>query len=411
MAITTVIVIAVAGACSGDDDGDGAASTAGGASSSATAAEVATTAGAVTTAAPTTEAVATTEAATTDVATTDAVTTDAVATYPSTSDAPSAAGFAKVVPGGDCACSDGSEFSFWVREADPSKVVLFFQGGGACFTAETCATAAGSSTFKPTTDDSDDPSEAGGIFDVDNPENPFTNYSVVFVPYCTADVHLGSNITEYSPDVTIQHKGFVNGSAALDHLVSTFPGSTELVVTGESAGSIPSPLFAGIASDRLPAADITVVGDGSGAYPENAGIAGLLDTVWGTTKAIPDWPENEGLTAEQWSFLALYVQSGLHDPEITMARHDYAFDEVQEFFAELSGIPADQLDTLIDENERIIESRGVKLLTYLAPGTDHTVLSNDRFYAEEVEGVRLVDWVTDLVADEPVADVHCTVCE
>lgn len=44
----------------------------------------------------------------------------------------------KAPPGGDCACADGSEFAFWERRADPSKVVFFLDGGGACFDAETC---------------------------------------------------------------------------------------------------------------------------------------------------------------------------------------------------------------------------------------------------------------------------------
>ena len=43
------------------------------------------------------------------------------------------------MPGGDCGCSDGSEFSFRVRKADPKKIVFHLQGGGACFSAETCA--------------------------------------------------------------------------------------------------------------------------------------------------------------------------------------------------------------------------------------------------------------------------------
>jgi hypothetical protein len=45
----------------------------------------------------------------------------------------------KVAPAGDCACADGSEFAFWERRADPTKVVVFLDGGGACFDAETCA--------------------------------------------------------------------------------------------------------------------------------------------------------------------------------------------------------------------------------------------------------------------------------
>jgi hypothetical protein len=37
---------------------------------------------------------------------------------------------------------------------------------------------------------------------------------------------------------------------------------------GESAGSVAAPLYAGLVSDRLPKARITVLADGSGSYPD-----------------------------------------------------------------------------------------------------------------------------------------------
>ena len=39
-----------------------------------------------------------------------------------------AGGWERVVPGGDCQCSDGSKFSFWVRKANPRKVVFYLEG-------------------------------------------------------------------------------------------------------------------------------------------------------------------------------------------------------------------------------------------------------------------------------------------
>ena len=47
-------------------------------------------------------------------------------------------------------------------------------------------------------------------------------------------------------------------------------------MTGESAGSIPSPLYAGLVADRLPDAAITVLADGSGAYPDNPASTAAL---------------------------------------------------------------------------------------------------------------------------------------
>ncbi len=389
IAVAIALAMAIAG-CSSDGDS---------ASSAETTASVAPSAAPITdapTEAPTTaEAVTTTDAPTT----TEAVTTTTAFTD---------SGWTKVVPGGDCQCADASEFSFWVRQADPTKVVFFFQGGGACFSADTCSFTDGA--YKVTTNDGDDPTGKTGVFDFSDERNPLADYSFVFVPYCTGDVHIGDATTTYAPDLTVQHKGYVNGNAALESLVETFPSATQILVTGESAGSVPTPLYAGLVHDRLPAASITVLADGSGAYPDVPAINTVIGTNWGTTNAIPDWPENAGQTAETWSFPGLFVQSGKHDPDIVFARHDYAYDRIQSFFASLAGIPADDLLQLIDENESQIEASGVDLLSYISPGHDHTVLGRPTFYTETVNGVALVDWVTSLVQGEPVTDEHCEEC-
>ena len=66
--------------------------------------------------------------------------------------------------------------------------------------------------------------------------------------------------------------------------------------------------------------------------------------------------------------------------------------------------------SLMDANETQIERAGVNLLSYIAPGDEHTVLTEDRFYTQTVNGEKLVDWVTRLIAGEAVEDVHCDEC-
>jgi hypothetical protein len=329
-------------------------------------------------------------------------------------DATAAAGVWETVTApSDCMCSDGSGFSWFVRrDGDPTKVVFFLEGGGACFSADTCNPE--SDTYKRTvgydggfTAGDEEPT---GIFDFSNPMNPFADYSFVFVPYCTGDVHLGNTTHDYGNGVVVEHKGFVNASTALNAMAELFPDATELVVTGESAGSVPTPLYAGMAHDLLPDARITVLADGSGAYPDIPGINAVIGDAWGTMNAVPAWPENAGVTPETWSFPGLFIKAGAHDPAITFARHDYAFDETQSFFAGLAGIPADNLVSLIDQNEVEVETGGVTLFSYITPGSEHTVLHKPDFYTETVNGTLLVDWVTSLVAGDPVEDVHCTDC-
>jgi Pectinacetylesterase len=380
IAAITIVLLGVFAACSDD-------------SSSISSSTETTTSVVVTSAAP--ETVAATAPDTTDSA--------------PTTDATSPAGWREVTASGECMCADGSPYSYWIHEADPAKVVFFLQGGGACFDLSTCAFDSGA--YKTTTGAGDDPGNiTTGIFDFTDARNPLADYSFVFAPYCTGDVHLGNNTHQYSPELTVEHKGYVNASTALNDLVTQFPDAAQLVVTGESAGSVPTPLYAGLAHDLLPNAEVTVLADGSGAYPDVPAIGAVIGAAWGTENAIPPWPENEGLTAATWSFPGLFIQAHKHDPEIIFGRHDYAFDQVQQFFAGLAGIAADDLVTLIDKNETQIEAGGVDLRSYIAPGDSHTVLSRPEFYTETVEGVPLVEWVSDLVRREPDLDVHCTDC-
>lgn len=316
----------------------------------------------------------------------------------------------QVVPGGECECADGSEFSFWVRAADPTKVVFFLQGGGACFDESTCSFTDGA--YSVTADATDDPGlDPVGVVDFSNADNPFADYSFVFVPYCTGDVHLGNATHEYSPELTVQHKGYVNGTAAVSYLADNFPDATQVVVIGESAGSVASPLYGGLVADALPDAQVTVFGDGSGGYPDVPGVNGLIGGLWGTQNALPPWPGLVALSPEEWSFPELWVQAGLHDPEIVMSRFDFAYDGTQTFFAGLAGLDASQLLMLMDDNEARIESEGVNQHSYTAPGDDHTLVRMDDFYTMDVNGTPLVDWLTDLIGGVDVPDVHCDDCQ
>jgi hypothetical protein len=321
----------------------------------------------------------------------------------STTTSPGSQGWRRVVPGGGCQCSDGSQFSFWVREASPKKVVFFLQGGGACFSAETCPPDRGLYRTKI------EAHLTGGIFDFADRRNPFADYSVVYVPYCTGDVHLGNATREYAPGLTVQHKGYVNGTAVLDRLVASFPHATRVVLAGESAGSVAAPLYAGLLSDRLPDARITVLADGSGSYPDVRRVDGILAT-WGFPSVIPHWPESAGLTADKWSLPGFFVESGRHDPKIVFARHDYAYDANQASWYPFIGIRDKSPLSLMDRNEAQIEGAGVNLHSYTAPGDAHTVLGDESFYTETVNGEKLVDWVTRLIEGRPVGDVHCRNC-
>ena len=254
------LVLVTAAACADDDDSADSAAT-----SEAAPATVLTTTSPPT--APPTIAPATSGAATlpaTDVETTTTAT--APPTTPATTEPPGPQWTETPVAG--CVCSDGSPLKIYERVNDPTKVVLYFEGGGACFSEATCDPN-GSPTYQVNREGLTPSSLAmlRGYFDASNPENPLATDSIVYVPYCTGDVHEGNITTDYGGGVVIEHRGYVNATKALDYLVAQYPDAQQVVVTGESAGSVPTALFGALVADRLPNASVVTFGDSSGAIP------------------------------------------------------------------------------------------------------------------------------------------------
>jgi hypothetical protein len=210
--------------------------------------------------------------------------------------------------------------------------------------------------------------------------------------------------------VVVEHRGYPNGLIAVEHLASSYPDATDVVVAGISAGSAAAPLYAGLVADALPEARIVSMADSSGGYPDLPVLNGAVGSLWGTMSAVPDWPETEGVTAREWSLPGLYGVVAAHAPEVSFGKFDHAYDGAQVFYADLAGFDADELLALIDENAARIEADGADVAEYVAPGDGHTILDTEAIYELEVAGVRFIDWLTELVEGGTPADVRCVDC-
>ena len=122
--------------------------------------------------------------------------------------------------GPEAVCADGSQPAFFERVADPERVVLYFEGGGGCWSEETCRFDGPDKAYTSSSEwVADSLPERGGLFDFANPENPLADHSWVYVPYCTGDLHLGDVTRVYGDDLIVEHRGAVKARTALDHLV------------------------------------------------------------------------------------------------------------------------------------------------------------------------------------------------
>ena len=179
-------------------------------------------------------------------------------------------GWNTLAPGGETSCAVDPDYRFFVRRAAPDRLLVFFQGGGACTDARTCdpdagPTIDGGPAFKPTANVA--PPPQSGIFDLAHRDNPFAEYSMVFVPYCTGDLHLGARDTTYTIEdargtrqFLIKHRGQANAMSALEWTYANLPAPREIFVTGTSAGGYATPFYASLVAQRYPTAHVTGTG-------------------------------------------------------------------------------------------------------------------------------------------------------
>ncbi len=337
-------------------------------------------------------------------------------------------GWNTITPGGSTTCSDGSPFRFFVRKADSTRLVFYLQGGGSCWNAETCDPRSRRTYTRTAIEEIRSPSGAApeegalhGIAAFNHPENPFADHSFVFVPYCTGDVHIGDRDTVYevpateeepARQVTIHHRGYTNGRAALDWTYEHFPGPETVFITGSSAGSIPSPVYARHFAENYPDARVTALGDGAGGYRDLTGAR--PHESWGTLAALSHFENMNEVDSDNFSFEALYIQAAKAHPEATFTRYDTAEDDVQIRFLEIAGADVSGgLQPLLDANEADIDAAlegQDNYRSYIAAGELHTIMLRPQFYTYESDGVKIRDWVASLAAGEAVDDVHCGDC-
>ncbi|MEO2177068.1 MAG: pectin acetylesterase-family hydrolase [bacterium] len=322
-------------------------------------------------------------------------------------------GWNEFSPGGDTTCSDGSPYKFFVRPADPEKLMVYMQGGGGCWTRKTCDPEM-QPTYNIRIGENFRPSEFG-IFNFDNPDNPFSDYSIVMAPYCTGDVHLGSADTIYpgveedQEPLTIHHQGRSNMQSVLQWTYENVTAPKDIFVTGSSAGSIPSPLYASLIADNYPDARVAQLGDGSGGY-RRMNTDSRPDEQWGTFNFLNREKGFETLLPEGFNYEKLYIAAALAHPEILFAEYDAAEDAVQKRFLALSGARDVKLFQALKANHADIRAEASNFKSYIAGGESHTVLLRPEFYNYAADGISVRDWVADLATYSTVTDVTCVKC-
>jgi len=304
-------------------------------------------------------------------------------------------------------CIAGTPFSAFTRAGNPAKLLIMLQGGGACWQDfYNCNVL--SEAQEP-------PVARVGIWDFDSKDNPFADYSIVYMPYCDGSVFGGDNDV-FDPAfgaaigvpaaVVRFHRGLRNLTAGMDLAKATFPHARLITVAGSSAGGVGAVAFAPFLARFLygNTALLTVFND---AGP----VAVNLNDVAAVAARAADWQFGQFYPAsctecdeeaQQTAIIEWRLDS---DSTIREAFYETDGDATNRFFLDLlppNGTQQDYRDLIVTEHGLLNASHPLRYKRFIVSGDNsHTALQSPLFYSQEVDGVPLNEWTDDFLVPRP----------
>ncbi len=306
-------------------------------------------------------------------------------------------------------CRDGSSTGIGVRlQEGADDLVIYLEGGGACFNAITCDPRANRPSFSEA--DFDEKVAAvgnAGLFST-SADNPVGGYNMVYVPYCTGDVHAGSSVNNSLLEAagvagTQQFVGHRNVERALALLAEGLDTPGKVLLTGSSAGGLGVLFNAGATAQAFPRSDFFAVDDsGPVVYADDVlspRLVGQLVGLYNASAALPEAPELFGPDA----FQGIYNYYAETYPTATFGFSSYLGDDVFQGFFGFGQAPGDEItDEEFAAGLRDLRARlSPRWATYYAEGDDHTFLLKPDRYNGTSAGVTYRDWLGDILDGRP----------
>jgi len=299
------------------------------------------------------------------------------------------------VPVAGTTCANGTPAGFGLnRSATPGgDVFVYFEGGGACWDTATCTANPPVAVNLDVTYTAAKLAQDVVALTVNRAVGPplgTANY--VFVPYCTGDLHAGTNVMAYPGGPTIHHTGATNTQAFVDLLAPAFPDAPVVWVTGSSAGGYGATLDFHRFTAAWPNANVDLLEDSSPFIPFLQGYD-KLTTSWHI--AFP--PDCTGCDT---NFTPVFDAVAAAHPTSRIGLMTWDNDQVvAAYFGYTTSLAPVQDDLITNHfthpNTKVFE----------ATGTSHTMFG--QLATVQSHGVKLSDWVTQwLVGDTAWATVR-----
>ncbi len=327
-------------------------------------------------------------------------------------------------------CIHGTPYSFFAKRGSVNKLLVYYQGGGACWEQLTCSI--------PVCDQNvtsgDNPNGATtGFADLSNPANPFRDWNIAFVSYCSCDIHFGDAAQDYtntdpSHPLHIEHRGFQNARAVEKWTREHFLDPDEVFVTGSSAGAYGAWFHAPLLHETWPASHFDVLADaGNGVVTQN-----FIDNFFPNWNFIgnipPEFPEIKQIILTGGGIPQYTEFVANHFAATRWAHYATAYDggfggQTGFYNIMLNGNnPIAALSwwngscafnaKMVEQAVNTYAAVPSNYRYYIGTGSRHTMWGNNKVYTDTTGGVPLlVDWVSGMLDGTPAwSNVECTDC-
>ena len=332
-------------------------------------------------------------------------------------------------------CSRDTPYYFFAKRGSVNKLVMYYQGGGACWDYQTCNLGVFDQNVDPNGGDNPNNQQAG-FGDLSNPNNPFKDWNIVFTSYCTGDLHFGDVHQDYALDGShvehVNHFGYENSRVVEKWAREHFVNPDEVFVTGSSAGAYGAFFNAPVLQQVWPDSKFSVLADAGNGIITTSFIQGNFPS-WNFEKNLPTNIPGLREAIQNGTGIPAYTKAvASYFPNIAWAHYATAYDGGtggQTGFYNVMLNPSNILEWLnwwhascqwhgVMRQQAVDTAAAIttgNYRYYIGRGSRHTAWgSNTVVYNDDAIGgtPALKDWTTSMRnRDAGWLNVECTDCE
>jgi hypothetical protein len=327
----------------------------------------------------------------------------------------------KIEPPG-VVCGNNTPFKIFANfSAKSDNLVVVFEPGGACWDYDSCTGKNGIRGAANPDGVKDDHWKLAQIispflsrFDETSPSR---DWNMVYVPYCTGDVHTGNKVATYtspgSADVTFHHDGHAATQQVVKWIDESFTHVPKLLVTGCSAGGVGSLVNYRFLRKGIRAAEKSYLIDDSGPVFPSSGYSkpmhNMIRAAWDLDSLKPQMPP--GFTLDDMGTVNTALADEFPDDRLatTFFRRDmnfslYSYERFYNFPPKSEILRMWDADTQLLTSQYATHDNLYYFIPYFRNINSSHCTTVFNFVGSDIEEkqMKLATWVDDFVNDRPV---------